>query len=98
MELWIDEWLGIPMDLVTHKVAKRSDIPDSERSKKRPGGPFADTVNQRYQLGTADHVRAAWSYINMPKNSSKYSSEDLSTIKGKIRSAAKKFGIEISDK
>lgn len=91
--LWIDAWL----EPIVQKVAKRSDISDSSRAKKRPGGPFADTVNQRYQLDTAVHVRAAWSYINMPKNASKYSSADLATIKGRIRAAAKKFGIEISE-
>lgn len=96
MSLWVDEWLDIPSELVSNKIAKRPDVTDSSRAKKRPGGPFADPVNQRYQLDTADHVRAAWSYINMPKNSSKYSSADLATIKGRIKAAAKKFGIEIS--
>src|SRR6266568_7800552 len=52
---------------------------------------------KRYPIDTAAHVKAAWSYINMPKNASQYSSENLAAIKGRIRAAAKKFGIEISD-
>lgn len=52
---------------------------------------------KRYPLDSEEHVRAAWSYINMPKNAGKYSSEQLASIKDKIRSAAKKFGIDISD-
>src|SRR4029077_18922013 len=43
------------------------------------------------------HVRAAWSYINMPKNAGKYSSEDVKTIKGRIKAAGKKYGIDFSD-
>ena len=52
---------------------------------------------KRYPIDTAAHVKAAWSYINMPKNASQYSGENLAAIKGRIRAAAKKFGIEISD-
>jgi len=52
---------------------------------------------KRYPLDTAEHVRAAWSYINMPKNASKYSADQLGNIKGKIKAAAKKFNIEIAE-
>src|SRR5205809_6042704 len=52
---------------------------------------------KRYPIDTAAHVKAAWSYINMPKNASQYSGENLAAIKGRIKAAAKKFGIEISD-
>src|SRR5437773_982049 len=52
---------------------------------------------KRYPLDTADHVRAAWSYINMPKNGARYSSANLAAIKGRIRAAAKKFNVQISD-
>ena len=34
----------------------------------------------------------------MPKNAKKYTSEQLASIKSKIRAAAKKHGIEISQK
>jgi hypothetical protein len=53
---------------------------------------------KRYPIDTEGHVRAAWSYINMPKNAKKYTSEQLASIKSKIRAAAKKHGIEISQK
>jgi hypothetical protein len=52
----------------------------------------------RYPIDKEDHVRAAWSYINMPKNAKKYSSSQLASIKSKIRAAAKKHGIEIAAK
>jgi hypothetical protein len=48
----------------------------------------------RYPLDTEAHCRAAWSYINMPKNAAKYSSEQLARIKAKIKAAGKKYGID----
>lgn len=59
-------------------------------------GYQADKV-KRYPLDTAKHVRAAWSYINMDKNAGKYSADQLSAIKGRIKTAAKKLGIDISE-
>jgi hypothetical protein len=44
---------------------------------------------KRYPIDTAEHIRAAWNYINKEENSSKYSSEDLQKIKDKIISAWK---------
>lgn len=74
------------------------------RADTKPYGdvPYADPGYQpdgvkRYPLDTEAHCKAAWSYINMPKNASKYTSEQLAAIKARIRAAAKKFGIDISD-
>lgn len=66
---------------------------------KKPYGDvrYADPKNGKYPIDTEAHVRAAWSYINMPKNQKGYSSEELSAIKGRIKAAAEKFGIEIED-
>ena len=52
---------------------------------------------KRYPLDTAAHVRAAWSYINMPKNAKAYSVPQVKRIKGKIKSAAKKFNVNIAE-
>lgn len=53
---------------------------------------------KRYPLDTEKHVRAAWSYIHMPKNAAKYSSTQLGHIKGKIAGAWKKtVGSEAPD-
>ena len=52
---------------------------------------------KRYPLDSEQHVKAAWSYINVSSNASKYSSNQLARIKGKIKSAAKKYGIVISE-
>jgi HK97 family phage prohead protease len=52
---------------------------------------------KRYPIDTKEHCQAAWSYINQEKNSSKYSSEDLAKVKGRIKAAATKLGITIAD-
>ena len=57
---------------------------------------YADPKNGKYPIDTKEHVKAAWSYINMPKNQTGYTASELSAIKGRIKSAAKKFGITIS--
>jgi hypothetical protein len=57
---------------------------------------YADPKNKKYPVDTAAHVRAAWSYISQAANAKNYSSADLAAIKGRIRTAAKKFNIEIS--
>jgi Mu-like prophage I protein len=80
---------------IIQAIEKRSDVEKGERSDGAEH--YADPVNQRYKLDTEKEVRAAWSYINMPKNASKYSSEDVKTIKGRIKAAGKKYGIEFSD-
>ncbi|WP_280414866.1 HK97 family phage prohead protease [Nocardia carnea] len=75
-----------------------------DRSDKEPYGSveYADPGYQkdgkkRYPLDSERHVRAAWSYVNMPKNQKAYTAQQLARIKAKIKSAAKKFGIEIED-
>lgn len=74
----------------------------SEGGPKKPYGnvTYADPGHQadgkaRYPVDTPEHVRAAWSYINHPKNAAKYQSGHLSSIKSKIKAAAKKHGIDI---
>jgi HK97 family phage major capsid protein/HK97 family phage prohead protease len=71
---------------------------------KKPYGsvPYGDPGYQkdkvkRYPLDTADHVKAAWSYINQEGNGAKYSSGDLAKVKASIMAAAKKFNITIAE-
>jgi len=52
---------------------------------------------KRYPIDTADHVRAAWSYINQASNQRGYTPAQLAAIKSRIKAAAKKFNIDISD-
>lgn len=58
---------------------------------------YQEDGKKRYPLDSEEHCRAAWSYINMPKNASKYSSDELDQIKGRIRAALKKYGVSASE-
>ena len=50
---------------------------------------FQDDKKPRYPVDTAAHIRAAWSYIGMPKNQRQYSSAQVAHIKSKIVAAWK---------
>lgn len=58
---------------------------------------YQDDDKPRYPLDTEKHVRAAWSYINQKKNQKPYTPEQIKKIKSRIKQAAKKLGIDISD-
>jgi hypothetical protein len=51
---------------------------------------FQPDKKKRYPLDTEKHIRAAHSYIGMPKNSSKYTSDQLAHIKDKVHAAWKR--------
>lgn len=78
------------------KIEKRDDVNSKEGLREYGDVQFADPVNHKYPIDTAEHVRAAWSYINHKDNAAKYDAADLTTIKERIRKAAEKHGVEIS--
>lgn len=87
---------GVPQDKGGEEdsyLARADKEPYGDVSYADPG--YQADKKKRYPLDTEEHVRAAWSYINMPKNASKYSSEQLSSIKGKIKAAMKRVGAEV---
>lgn len=95
-ELLNATFTGVPANpeaVVTSSKAAKGDGPPKPYGNVR----YADPANGKYPIDTEEHVRAAWSYVNMPKNAAKYNSSELSAIKGRIRSAARRFGIEIGD-
>lgn len=71
----------------------------AKKDDKKPYGDveYADPKNGKYPIDTKEHAKAAWSYINMPKNAKFYSAEELAEVKARIKAACKKFGVEISD-
>src|SRR6266699_2752412 len=60
---------------------------------------YADPKNGKYPIDTAAHAKAAWSYVNMPKNAAQYplNGVTLSSVKARIKAACAKFGIDISE-
>ena len=70
-------------------------------SSSKPYGDvkYADPKNGKYPIDTHDHAKAAWSYINMPKNAAQYpmNGVTLSEVKSRIKAACQHFGIDVSD-
>lgn len=79
------------------KHAGRAAMADT--SKPYGDVTYADPKNGKYPVDTAEHARAAWSYINMPKNAAQYpmNGVTLSEVKDRIKAACKRFGIDVSD-
>ena len=79
------------------KIDERDDV-NPERGEKEYGDvEFADPTNNKYPIDTPEHVRAAWNYINHKDNAAKYDWDEVALIKKRIRRAAEKHGIEISE-
>jgi hypothetical protein len=79
------------------KIHRREDTKPERGEHEYGDVEFADPVNKKYPVDTPEHVRAAWSYINHADNAAKYKPDEVKTIKGRIKRAAKKRGIEIQD-
>ena len=81
----------------TTKIDRRSDVNPETGEHKYGDVTFADPVNNKYPIDTPEHVRAAWNYINHKDNAAKYDQDEVDLIKKRIKQAAKKHGIEISE-
>jgi hypothetical protein len=79
------------------KIDRREDVNPESGEDKYGDVKFADPVNNKYPIDTEEHVRAAWSYINHEDNAAKYEKDEVDLIKKRIKKAAEKFDIEISD-
>lgn len=79
------------------KISKREDVNPETGEHKYGDVEFADPTNNKYPIDTAEHIRAAWSYINHKDNAAKYDREEVETIKDRIKRAAKKHEIEINE-
>lgn len=79
-ELDLDDY-GAHLD----EFADAPTLPYGDVKYADPG--YQGDNRKRYPIDTPKHIRAAWSYINMPKNAGKYSPEQLKAIKAKIQKA-----------
>ena len=50
---------------------------------------YQEDKKKRYPIDSEKHIRAAWNYINKPKNAGKYSADEVKRIKAKIVAAWK---------
>jgi hypothetical protein len=79
------------------KIERRDDVSPKEGLREYGDVEFADSTNKKYPIDSAEHIRAAWSYINHKDNAVKYDADEVKTIKNRIKEAAKKHGVEMSD-
>ncbi|GAC1540602.1 MAG: hypothetical protein NVS3B12_27630 [Acidimicrobiales bacterium] len=77
------------------KSGKAAEPPTPGASNYADPG-YQDDKAKRYPLDTAAHAKAAWSYINQPKNAKNYTEPQLKRIKDRIRKALVKFGVKIT--
>lgn len=88
LQKWVDSLPDEQRDMLA-KIAKRPDVSPKEGEHKYGDVKFADEKNKKYPIDTPAHIRAAWNYINKPKNAAKYDGKDLRAIKARIVSAWK---------
>lgn len=82
---------------MSDKIEKREDVNPKEGEHKYGDVQFADPVNNKYPVDTPEHVRAAWSYIHHKNDRDKYDASDAQKIEDRIKKAAKKHGVELSE-
>jgi hypothetical protein len=82
---------------MSNYIKRRDDVNPEAGIREHGNVEFADPTNNKYPVDTAQHVRSAWSYINHKDNAAEYDRDEVETIKGRIRRAAEKHGVEISD-
>ena len=82
---------------MSSKINRRADVNPNEGVREYGDVEFADPTNHKYPIDSADHVRAAWRYIQQEDNASRYNKDDVETIKKRIQKAAIKHGVEISE-
>lgn len=79
------------------KIDRRDDVNPNEGLREYGDVEFADSTNHKYPIDSPEHIRAAWSYINQKDNAAKYDAGELNIIKNRIKQAARKHGVEISE-
>jgi Family of unknown function (DUF6582) len=85
---------GAKVVLMSSYVERREDVSPKEGLREYGDVQFADETNKKYPIDTADHIRAAWSYIDHKDNAAKYDKDEVKTIKNRIKRAAKEKGVE----
>lgn len=82
---------------MSDKIERRDDVDPKTGEHEYGDVEFADPVNNKYPIDTAEHVRAAWSYINHKDNAAKYDADEVKKIKERIKRAAKQHDVEINE-
>lgn len=68
------------------------------KAQKYADPGYQDDKSPRYALDTMKQAKAAWSYINMPKNAADYTAAQLKRVKARIIKALRGFGVKVDAK
>lgn len=86
------------------QLASVKSLGEEKATAEKPYGDVAyadpgyqDDGQKRYPLDSETHCRAAWSYINQADNAAKYSADELALVKGRIRAALQRYGVQVSE-
>jgi hypothetical protein len=79
------------------RIHRRRDADPAEGLEKYGDTRFADPVNKKYPIDTPGRIKAAWAYIHQPRNSAKYTTAEVRTIRSRIRKVAKKRKVALPD-
>lgn len=77
------------------RIHRWHDTDPKEGLKKYGDTTFADPVNKKYPIDTPGRIKAAWAYIHQPSNAEKYTTQEVQTIKARVKRAAKTRGVEL---
>jgi hypothetical protein len=80
---------------MSNYIERREDVNPKQGEREYGDVEFADPTNNKYPIDSPEHVRAAWSYINHKDNAAKYDHDEVDTIKGRIKRAAKQHGVDV---
>jgi hypothetical protein len=85
-----EAWAAAEKALTQEEFEKKKAAANAKYGDVKYADPgYQKDGKKRYPLDTEKHVRAAWSYIHMPKNAAKYSANQLAHIKSEITGAWK---------
>jgi hypothetical protein len=82
---------------MSNAIDRREDVNPAEGEQKYGDVEFADPTSKKYPVDTPEHVRAAWRYIRHKDNAAKYEGDEVQAIHDRIRRAARKHGVELSE-
>ncbi len=78
-------------------IHRRPDADPSDGEAKYGKATFADPTNKKYPIDTPGRIKAAWAYIHQPLNADKYTTDEVRTIKARIRRVAKARKVALPD-
>jgi hypothetical protein len=93
----MEETVQQVVDKTMHGIVDKATGGTTDGQYDSDQGPFADPKNRKWPLNSASRVRNAWARIHSEASTVNYSDAEISAMKGRIRSAAKRTNVTLSD-